>query len=295
MHETTNSANPPPPDETLQTLNASAREPNLEIVPQSFDLAGRTDVGKKRERNEDQFVIARLGRAVQFDQTSIPNVTSDVRVMPHGLLLVVADGMGGHGYGDLASAVTVDALIEALPLPTIELANPSQSVTAALEHCQRRVEEVASRRGLSQFRIGTTLTFAYVHWPLVVVGHVGDSRCYLLRGSRLLRLTHDHTMGEALRAKGASDAVAARFDHALVNAVGGDDKPPSPELSAHRLEPGDRLLLCSDGLTAEVEDGMIGTILSRSASSDEACQSLIDAANEAGGSDNVTALVAHFR
>lgn len=295
MHETSNSVNPAPPDDTLQTMNASSHEPALEIVPPTFDIAGRTDVGRKRERNEDQFVVARLGRAIQFDQTSIANVTNDLRVMPHGLLLVVADGMGGHGYGDLASAVTVDALVEALPLPTIELANPNQSVKAALEHCQRRVQEVASKKGLSQFRIGTTLTFAYVHWPLVVVGHVGDSRCYLLRGSRLQRLTHDHTMGEALRAKGASDAVASRFDHALVNAVGGDDKPPSPELSAHRLEPGDRILLCSDGLTAEVEDGMIGTILARASSSDEACAALIDAANEAGGSDNVTAVVAHFR
>jgi serine/threonine protein phosphatase PrpC len=291
MQDLPNSTEPLRADQTLPTLHLSA----FNDAPSTFDIAGRTDVGLKRERNEDQFVVARLGRAVQFDQTSVPGVTSDLRVLPQGLVLVVADGMGGHGYGDLASAVTVDALMAALPIPSIESSDAATSVQAALEHCQRRVQEVASRKGIAEFHIGTTLTFAYVHWPHVVVGHVGDSRCYLLRGQRLHRLTHDHTMGEALRAKGASDAIASRFDHALVNAVGGDDKPPAPELSAHQLEPGDRLLLCSDGLTAEVEDEQISAILTGATSSVQACESLIDAANRAGGSDNVTAVVAHFQ
>jgi protein phosphatase len=145
--------------------------------------------------------------------------------------------------------------------------------------------------------MGTTLTMAYLLWPRLYVVHAGDSRCYLLRGNRLEQVTRDHTVAQRLVDEGAlsaADAEQSRWSHVLYNCVGGGTHEIKPEVYRARVEPGDALLLCSDGLSKVVPDETIRQELARRQGAEQTCRRLVDLANEAGGPDNVTAVVARF-
>jgi|SoiMethySBSTD1v2_1073268.scaffolds.fasta_scaffold504828_2 protein phosphatase len=241
----------------------------------AFDAAGSTDRGKQRARNEDAFVVA-------------PLVGRD------GLLLVVADGLGGAHGGEVASRIAVDVVTEELarrPLPadrTLRLA-----LRRAVELASQALDETArARPELATF--GTTLTAALVAWPEVWIAHVGDSRAYLWRGGRLDRLTRDHTMAERLREEGivGRRQKVPSWESVLWNALGPSGEEAQLEEKHERLEPGDRLLLCSDGLTRHLHDDELAKRLAQRSSAQELCDELVAAANRAGGEDNVTAVVA---
>src|SRR5262249_9707418 len=128
-------------------------------------------------------------------------------------------------------------------------------------------------------------------------GHVGDSRAYLLRGDDLHRLTHDHTLAQALADIGvisADEVVTHRFRHVLTRHLGGP-KPVKADVQQARLADGDQVLLCTDGLTLMLDDAAIARILREANSAQEACQALIDAALKEGGRDNVTVALARYR
>jgi protein phosphatase len=290
-----------PPDQTLPTVQAVA------LVRHTGRVAGRTDVGRVRPQNEDQFVVARLARHLDIEGTSLPHSGSASIAEAQGTLLAVADGMGGHQSGDLASAVTVDTMLHhvlhRMPWPmTYEDGqddNLLQGLGKALQRCQARLAQVAARKGIAHHRMGTTLTLAYVAWPCLFVAHAGDSRLYLWRHGELRRVTHDHTLGERMRelqqAEGAANPMAApELDHVLVNVVGGNDDAVATE--AHRLvlERGDRLLLCSDGLTNHVDDVTIRGAMAENLDPNALCAHLIEKANADGGSDNVTVVAAYY-
>jgi protein phosphatase len=152
--------------------------------------------------------------------------------------------------------------------------------------------EVAARKGASS-QMGTTLTLAYLRWPDVYIAHVGDSRCYVLRAGQLVQLTRDHTLAQQMRERGGGDNLS-HFDHVLVNAVGGSRERPEVEGQRIRLANGDRLLLCSDGLSGELTSAVIASLLGSARSPGEACHRLVSAALDAGGRDNVTTIVAFF-
>jgi serine/threonine protein phosphatase PrpC len=145
--------------------------------------------------------------------------------------------------------------------------------------------------------MGTTLTFAYSVDSVLFVAHVGDSRCYLLRAGMFHQLTRDDTVVQELVEKGVvrpSAVPGHSLRHMVTNIVGG--KVPGVRTEVHRLnvEPGDILLLCTDGLTNMVPDDRIRSVLERAPTPEQACNELIRLANEAGGVDNVTAIVARY-
>lgn len=221
-------------------------------------FASATDVGHVRSRNEDALLV------------------DDDRG-----LLVVADGMGGHPAGDLASRLAVRHVDDDLADLTADgQGGRMDALRRAIQGANRVVFDEAGRRD-GTTGMGTTLVVAHVDEPegLVTVATVGDSRAYLLTGGRLLRLTHDDTAG-------------GPFGRVLTQAIGAMD-PVEPEVLECPAGAGDRLLLCTDGLTDELDDDRIGSLLGKGGI-DDAAQALVDAALASGGRDNVTVAVAQI-
>jgi len=271
-----------------------------------MDCYGLTDVGKVREVNEDQFLIADLNKSMLIHQTSLSH-EDHTRLVggSQGQLLLVADGMGGHAAGQRASAVAVQTVAHYVlntmgwfyRLQESHEADLKEELTAALEACQKSIEAEVSAHAERQ-GMGTTLTMAYILWPRLYVVHAGDSRCYLLRGPRLEQVTKDQTVAQQLVEGGVLEAEHAgesRWSHVLWNCIGGGSHELSPEVYKATLLLGDTLLLCTDGLTARLQDAQIRDLLRQDRSAEETCRLLVHAANEAGGPDNVTAVVARFR
>jgi len=294
---------------TLEVLGPLAGEIDDGVSPPYRPVVyGRTEPGRVRRNNEDQFLVATLERAVVLEQSGFP-IQDGKRIVdqPPARLLVVADGMGGHDGGEVASTVAVDAIahyaFSMLPwLGVVEAQSEetlAASLDAAVRRAQARIRAVAQRKGLDS-HLGTTLTMAYVKWPAMYLVHVGDSRAYLFRGGELFRLTRDHNLAEEMVRRGVmtpEEARESRFASILTNALGGTSDDLHAEMYYFELAPGDVLLLCTDGLYGEVTDEAIARLLShvKNPAFVEPCvESLIRAAIAAGGRDNVTAVVAHF-
>lgn len=272
------------------------------------EVAGLTDRGQVRESNQDQFLMAGLERALYVEGSSLPTHRGTrLTDRPQGRIFIVADGIGGSGGGEVASAVATDAMalyaFAAMPWMLSSNENPNIPALAdglreALRHAQDRMRRVAQRKGINP-TLGTTLTMAYVAWPSLYLVHVGDSRAYLLRDGQLHRLTRDHTLAQQLvdgKAMTEEEARHSRFSHVLVNAVGGESDELEVELHHHALRAGDQLMLCSDGLYDMVDDSVIATHLGRGSETavEEVVAGMVEAANAAGGRDNVTVVLARF-
>jgi PPM family protein phosphatase len=273
------------------------------IMLDKADCFGQTDVGRVREVNEDQFLIASLSKSMQVHHTSL-HLEDQTRLWgpAEGLLLLVADGMGGHAAGERASRLAVDRLtayvLNTLPWFFRLRADHEDQLLDELKHalevCQSTIEaeakQIPERHGM-----GTTLTAAYVLWPRLYVIHVGDSRCYLFRRSHLRRITHDHTVAQQMAERGMlDDPEGSRWSHVLWNVVGGGCPELKPEVHRADLERGDTVLLCTDGLTRHVTDAEITGLLSVAEPSEATCRRLVDATNAGGGRDNVTVVLARF-
>ena len=208
-------------------------------------------------------------------------------------LLAVADGMGGHPAGDVASRIALEALTSAFA------AMPEGDVGLALKQAYRRANELiveAGEREPSQAGMGTTLTAALVHGKYATIANVGDSRAYLLRGEGLTQVTRDHTLVADEVVAGRVSADAARRDprrNILTHALGTKPRLDSslPGIFELTLLPGDRLLLCSDGLYDVLDEVDIARAL-RGREADVAADALVALAKERGTHDNATAVVA---
>lgn len=270
-----------------------------------IDCHGHSAVGRVRDVNEDQFLIADLARTLSVEQTSLPVDEQARRIAAmQGKLLVVADGMGGHASGQRASTLAIEAIahyaLEALPW-ILELdqhldSSFREQLQRALVRAEAAIEGDAAgapeREGM-----GTTLTMAYVLWPHLYVVHVGDSRCYLLRGGQLQQLTRDHTVAQQMVDQGRlapEDVESSEYAHVLWNAIVAVPSKLAPEVYSAELCHGDSLLLCSDGLTKHVPQQAVTEFLGSARDAAHACQLLINRANEGGGSDNTTVVVARF-
>lgn len=264
---------------------------------ESIDAWGRTDRGRVRPTNEDQYLIIPLDRPTDDD------AAADVDG-PRGLLLAVADGVGGRSGGEIASAITVDAMAQyvrtMVPWVLTAAERDGERLDAwlrdALRRTQGRMRRFATRRGLDP-RLATTFTMACVTWPDLVVAHVGDSRCYLARGGVLERLTEDHTLAQRLVQEGhlgPEEARVSPYGHMLFNAVGGSTDELCVDVQRVRLEPGDQLLLCTDGLTRHLDDDELAQRLARKQSVDRTVDELVTHANACGGLDNITVVLARF-
>lgn len=269
------------------------------IKDASVEAFGLSDRGKVRDANEDHFVIAQVNKSVEVRQTSLP--PDDVgrsfeTAAAH--LFAVADGVGGRPEGDLASGRTLSAMLSYLGRAASCFQGFDQSAEQQLfeklESAVREVHEelVAEYGGLTARLPATTLTLVLLVWPRAYHIQVGDSRAYVRRGGRLQRLTRDQTLGEYMVSLGAwTDEQAARAPSAsnLSSAIGGSELLPVVGLID--LQPGDTLMLCTDGLTKHVSDDEIAKVMARGESAVAMSTTLVNDALNAGGTDNVTVVV----
>ena len=264
---------------------------------------GITDTGKVRKTNEDQFLISELSKRMRVWQTSLPEPQLQVGE-DRAHLLLVADGMGGHRAGERASAIAV-AAIEQFTLNTFRWffaadSPGAQKVLAqfqsALSQADAKILEEA-RENPEMQGMGTTLTMAFQLGTQLCIVHVGDSRAYLYRTGKLHQLTHDHTVVAELVRSGAikaDEAAGHHLRHVITNVVGGPKLGVKVEAHAYEVQAGDRLLLCSDGLTEMVKNDVIAATLDAEAEPEAAAKALLAQANDAGGRDNISIVIVRF-
>lgn len=221
-----------------------------------------SDLGRQRQGNEDNFFV----RAPVF---------------------VVADGMGGANAGEVASEMAVRSFDPELPD-----GNPAEALVDVIEGANRRIHE-RSRSDERSAGMGTTVTAAYVSDEEVIVAHVGDSRAYLLRDGELRQITTDHSRVQELVEDGrlTADEAAVHPMRNIVTRAVGVEASVDVDVYPVELQPDDRVLFCSDGLTDMLHDDFLGTELRREDDPARAATRLIDAANSAGGVDNITVVV----
>ncbi len=270
----------------------------------TIDCFGLTDIGCVREMNQDQFLIADLCRTAVIHHTSLGyQDRTQWSGAAQAKLLMVADGMGGYLGGERASCMAVEGvvryLLSNLHWPIDSAADHEQrffdGVQAALEFSQSTIRDAAELIP-EQGRMGTTLTMGWVVGTNLYLIHVGDSRAYLFRDNRLQLLSHDQTLAQALADHGmiaAGQVDSHRYAHVLTSALGCTSNM-EPLYGRSRLQCGDQLLLCTDGLTGHVSEPEIAEILAAENSAEACCQRLVDAAKDAGGRDNVTVTLARF-
>ncbi len=247
--------------------------PDKQQVVLEFEAAGATDQGRTRKTNEDAFGLkCNDGKdACNF---------------------VVCDGMGGAAAGEIASRLAVDAMLHAMNSAELTQKSFQKAVDAANDSVQRSAAQNPSQAGM-----GTTLVAMATRGNRAWVAHVGDSRCYRLRANQLERLTHDHSLvDEQVRLGQLTQAQAetSPMRNVITRAVGTQDEVDA-DLLEFLVEPGDLYLLASDGLMREIDDHRIAEILRNAGDLKHACDQLIAAANEAGGHDNITCLLARAR
>ena len=228
-----------------------------------------SDVGLVRSGNEDSYFCGRT-------------------------VFAVADGLGGHQGGEVASAAAVEPLAALDGREFAEPGEAAEALAAAIREGNAAIlERAAGDPGL--WGMGTTVTAAALAGERhLQLAHVGDSRAYLLRDGSLEQLTTDHTVvGELVRRGRLTPEQAAIHPERsiLTRAVGLDPRVPVDTPDPVELRDGDQVLLCSDGLTEAVDDDRITELLSAGADGEAACRSLIDAANAAGGPDNITVVL----
>ena len=242
-----------------------------------LEVAGRTDVGKVRQSNEDCYGV-------------------DLR---QGIF-VVCDGMGGHAAGEVASKIAVDTVLayflEKEPMAAnaelLDAPLGAQLLSDAVNKANESILEYAEGHSAAS-GMGTTLVAARFFEGKFTIAHIGDSRIYLLRQGALVQLTEDHSLVMEQVRRGIMTVDEARHStaqHIITRALGTEDNSP-PDLAEFPAEPGDLLLLTTDGVLRHVEDPQIHDILATSHSLQDACNRLIDAALAAGGEDNATCVL----
>lgn len=230
-----------------------------------YTWASSSDIGRLRDHNEDAVAPRDMG------------------VETGWFVIGVADGMGGHVGGEIASAIALETALEAE-------GNAVERVQAANRAVVAAAEADPALQGM-----GTTLTLGVIGDDAIEIGHIGDSRAYLLRRGELLQLTEDHSLIAEMIANGEiepDEAAYHPYRSVITRAVGlGDDI--EVDRVYRELARGDRLLLCTDGLTNMVADTAIQDLLTRQDHPSGAARALIEAANAAGGADNISAVVVH--
>ena len=277
------------------------RRPYSSLV--RIDVSALSHPGRVRTNNEDQFFVTRLARSMETMLTSLQAGDVPEREDEVNYVMVVADGMGGHAAGEIASRLAISALVSlGLDLPDW-IFRVEQEGDARIERRARRIVQQVSSLLIERGRedaalrgMGSTLTAARSYGRDLLIVHVGDSRAYLFRAGQLHRLTKDHTYAQMLVDCGrlqAGEVEPGRGSH-----------PDQRDRRVHRkvdvdvdllrLEDGDRLLLCSDGLTDLVDDDAIDENAEWAPSFEQACAELMQQALESGGRDNITVIVAGY-
>jgi serine/threonine protein phosphatase PrpC len=265
-----------------------ANPPNIKIT-----AFGKTDVGLIREHNEDNLLVLDVTRGQRADATDAPLA---IDLGSKGALFLVCDGMGGAAAGEVASQMAVEAIAS-----TLQAAEPlerdrfARRLRRAIEDANDRIF-AQSRDNQNERGMGTTCTAAAVVDGTLVVGQIGDSRCYVKRGGRLAQITKDQSLAWQLMEAGAMTAEEAKgFEHAniILQALGVQERV-EVVMSQVALRQGDVVLVSSDGLHGPVTDDEILQILQEEPDLKKACERLIARALEREGPDNVTVVLARF-
>jgi PPM family protein phosphatase len=286
-----------PPQDSHVGESASRNPPRPPEI--RIDLAGLTHRGRVRPNNEDHFLVIRAGRYLEEVATNLPPGSLAQDTIGPGMAIAVADGMGAHAGGEVASLLAITTQMElllALPDWILRLDESTRPVAErrALDRFHATHAAIVGRAAEDPrlYGMGTTMTVAMSLGLDLRITHVGDTRAYLLHEGRLVALTHDHSRAQELLDEGAAPAVARRSRHLLTRSLG--NKDPRPEVSYWRLAAGDRLLVCTDGLTDMVGESVIAAELGRHGRATAACRALVRRALEAGGLDNVTVGAAFY-
>lgn len=248
-----------------------------------------TDVGRVRDNNEDAFVALDLDAGASFAEVSR---LASVELGPRGVVIAVSDGMGGAEAGEVASALVLQTLEESL---AESKAPTDEALRAAVERANRTVYEAA--RDPSHKGMGATLTAVMLRGEHAYIAAVGDSRAYLKRGTRFRRMTRDQSYVQVLMDAGVLDsqeAARSPLKNVVLQSMG---QKPDVQVALGRLAlfRGDRLLICSDGLTGHVTDDEIAAEFARpGAGVDAIVKTLVDMALARGGEDNITVVVAEL-
>jgi PPM family protein phosphatase len=280
-----------------------ADTPAVTAIPSTpaVRASGRTDTGRVRQSNEDHFLIAELARTLWVRETSLSQPATQYG-RNRGHIFLVADGMGGHKAGEVASALGLEA-VGAYVLHLLKRFSNLQAgdepgvlkdFKEALRQADARIVEEAAQHPEFQ-GMGTTLTLAFVSGWRLFVFHAGDSRCYLHRGGQLRQVTADDTVAATLARMGVikpEEVGQNRYRHLVTNILGRGTA--TVQVESVDLRAGDAILLCSDGLTEMLPNDRVAAVLGSEADPRAACERLVAEANRAGGRDNITAVVARF-
>jgi protein phosphatase len=266
------------------------------------DIAGLTDRGRVRANNEDCFLAVEFGRHLHILGTSL----TDEDASPFdqgGYGMVVADGVGGHAAGEVASRTAVSGLLRMVEMtPDWIMSMRDDHANQVMERMEQRFQHVADELGIMAelspelSGMATTMTLAVSLGPELLIAHVGDSRAYLLRDGQLVRLTHDHSRAQVLADMGiidVGDVATHPMRNVLTNCLG-QGRRVEVDFRRFRLKDADRLLLCTDGLTDMVDETQIQVTLVAGVDSAAVCRALVAQALDRGGADNVTVLVARY-
>lgn len=268
------------------------------------DLGAVSHAGLVRQRNEDHYMVAKVSRTLEVLMDNLPEGEASKGLGEDGYSMVVADGMGGMNAGDVASMLAISTGMRladksvkwGFKINEKEARELLERMSMCFQEIDRRItrESEADRR---LFGMGTTMTLAYSIGAHLFLIHVGDSRAYLYRGGVLTQLTHDHTVAQALADAGQIKEEEVRRHarrNTLTNYLGGHQGKIKADVRWLRIEDGDQLLLCSDGLSDMVDDDAVAARLALGEPSRKTAEALLGMALEKGGRDNITIISARY-
>jgi protein phosphatase len=267
----------------------------------SFDFGAATDKGHRRNENQDHYIVIRRTRLQQLLFTNMP---TEELALPadEAYAMAVADGMGGTGCGSLASQVAIRSAWDiagratswVMKLEDMNSAELSERIEGFVYLMQQSfVEEF--RQNPEFANSGTTWTSAYLVSGFAAIAQIGDSPVFLWRDDTMRRVCTDHTVAQEFISAGVSPEIAGKFSHMLTRCLGYESKNARPDVHFLRLKRADQLLICSDGLTDMVPDHIIAECIDAAPNAQNACDNLIKLALDAGGRDNVTAVLARAK
>ena len=269
------------------------------------EIGARSHEGMVRNTNDDHYLVVFLGRQQETLATSLPESDLPRQFDERGFAMAVADGIGSGGAASVASRVALSTVAHLILHYgrwnlRIDPKIASEVMARAAWLYSQADEAVVTRRQSdpSLADMTTTLTAAFSAGDHLFVAHVGHSRAYLFREGRLTQLTRDHTAARHLADTGRPVAMERRgqdLSHILTDAIGARSSQPAVEVEHFRLLNGDCVLLCTNGLTDMVDDERIADTLATRRRPEEQCRILVDLANQQGGQDNVTVILAQYQ
>jgi PPM family protein phosphatase len=282
----------------------SAEQPSRFFGPAPQPVTVRfgavSDRGKKRPKNEDHYAVVRRSRSRTVLATNVPD-TNMAQTTEQAYVMVVADGIGGEAFGELASMLALQTAWDLAERETCWSLNMNEDQAKELAEKFDAYAQLIHQKLLDHVYVdpktagmGTTLTVAYTVGRVAFIGHIGDSRAYAFRDGAVYPLTRDHTLAQELVDAGMESREASKFGHVLTNFLGGRNSRVVTETHQFALQDGDGLLLCSDGLTGHVEEAEIAEAIGGDDDPQKVCQSLLDLALERGGKDNITIVLGRY-